>query len=128
MIRRAFINADARGVLKKGRLRDAVQAIDGIAGTVAEVPIHPIICPTPESSIVCLGADKATAVVVHQLVVIVGVVLHPGEHQLPGIIHTVGRLPFDFCLIQGGQQHRRKNCDDGNHHQQFYQRKSLALL
>jgi len=66
--------------------------------------------------------------VIHKPVVIIQTVLNPAKHQLSAIAHAANRLGFDFCLRQCGQQQRRENRDDGNHHQKLDQRKGTASI
>ena len=56
-----------------------------------------------------------------QLFAVVARVKHPGQAQLPMIVHTRDPLRFRLGRRQGREQQTRQNRDDGNHHQQFNQ-------
>ena len=40
------------------------------------------------------------------------------------IVHALDAIGLELGLAQRGQQQRRENRDDGNDHEQFYQRKT----
>ena len=80
MVGGAFVNAEAGGIFIKGRHRDAVKVIDPVADRVCSVPGHVVVHPTPVRLVCLLSRGDQATVIIHQLVVVIGVILNPAQH------------------------------------------------
>ena len=58
-------------------------------------------------------------------IIIVTRIKHTGQLQLPHVAHARNTLRPELGLRQSRQQHGRQNRNNGDHHQQFNQRKSI---
>jgi len=61
----------------------------------------------------------AVGIQIRSPVVIVTRINDPAQRQLLCAVHAVNCPGFLLCLAQDWQQHGRKNCNNGNDHQQF---------
>jgi hypothetical protein len=52
-------------------------------------------------------------------IVVVALVKMIGQHQLLGVVHATDALRLGLRLGERGEEHRRQNRDDRNHHKQF---------
>ena len=63
-----------------------------------------------------------------QKIIVVGHIHLNGVGDLFLISDALSLMSFSSCLVQGGQKHSCKNCDDRNDHKKFHKReKTLAL-
>ena len=63
----------------------------------------------------------------HDVIVVVVEIHMPGHHQLLCIIEAINALGLLLGFGQRGQEHARKDRDNGNHHQKFNERKPANL-
>src|SRR2546425_12993519 len=64
------------------------------------------------------GADQLVTVIVR--------VKLPGHQQLPVIVHANDAMGFGLGFVQGRQEQRGQNRDDGDNNQKFYESESAA--
>jgi hypothetical protein len=80
------------------------------------IPIQSALAPTL-TNIRCVGGHKITAVNDIHL---------KGQPQLPVVGQTLNRQSFCLGFGQHRQKHRGQDGNDGNNHEQFYERKRGA--
>ena len=78
-----------------------------------------------------VGGQPAQVVsvgIIGKEILIIEAIERESDAPLTEAIGALNLHGFVFCATQRGQEHRRKNCDDGNDDEQFNERESRTLI